>query len=222
MKLVLLSGGQNPSNRKLHQAVVDLVPKTVKHKSFTYIPFCSEYSDIFYNRSVRRYRALGVERFQCLPVDAPMDPRALKKALQSDIIYLAGGNTFYFLKHLRQSKMLPHLTRFVKRGGVLAGLSAGAIIMTPNIGLAGVPSYDADENEVGLKDFTSLGLVDFEFFPHFMPRSKRLIESLKRYSMKTKNPVYASEDGCGIAVTDQGRDIFGKLYGFDRGRYFQL
>ena len=85
--------------------------------------------------------------------------------LASDVIYLSGGNTYYFLHHLRRSGPIPVLREFVARGGVLAGLSAGAILMTPHIGLAGYPSFDRDENDVGLRNEASLALVDFALPP---------------------------------------------------------
>ena len=88
---------------------------------------------------------------------------------RSDIVYLAGGNTYYFLDHLRRSGLLDELALFARRGGVVAGLSAGALILTPHIGLAGYPAFDRDENTVGLgrSGCRGLGLVGFEFFPHY-------------------------------------------------------
>lgn len=41
-----------------------------------------------------------------------------------------------------------------------------SILTTPTIEIAGY-GEDADENEVGLNDMKALGLVDFEFAPHW-------------------------------------------------------
>src|SRR5690606_38126284 len=140
-----------------------------KKRELTYIPFCEEDSAPFFARAVRRYSSYGINEFQCLPVDRPVGHRELASALRSDVIYLAGGNTFYFLDSLRKSGMIRHLRKVAREGGVLAGLSAGALILTPNIRLAQVPRFDADENEVGLRDLTGLGLTPFEFSPHYSP-----------------------------------------------------
>jgi dipeptidase E len=62
--------------------------------------------------------------------------------------------------------MLPLLKKFIQDGGILTGLSAGAIMMTETIEMAGYPPFDCDENEDNLKNLKSLNLVDFYFFPH--------------------------------------------------------
>jgi dipeptidase E len=186
----------------------------------TYVPFCSEDSLSFFRRFERRYRAFGATRFDCLPVDDPAlrgDRRMERTLLDSDVVYLAGGNTFYFLKHLRRSGMMPTLRRFAADGGVIAGLSAGALLLTPHIGLAGYPAFDRDENEVGLRNEHALGLVGFEFFPHYRS-SARLREALIRYSRRSSNPLYACRDGSGLVVEGDRFTAHGDVYLFDRGR----
>jgi dipeptidase E len=142
-RLVLYSGGQERRNALIHQDLLALGPSR-KDVRMTYVPFCSEGSDVFYRRFVRRYRAYGGTHFDCLPVDQPglrRDPATARRILDSDIVYLAGGNTFYFLEHLRRAGLLDVLRRFARQGGVLAGLSAGALLLTPHIALAGYPKW---------------------------------------------------------------------------------
>lgn len=216
LKLVFYSGGQNPENHQLHKALIGLVGKK-KRISMTYIPFCSEGAAPFFGRFKRRYRRFGATDFHCLPVDQPFTASEKKKALSSDIIYLAGGNTFYFLNSLRKSKMLTELRNFAKRGGILAGLSAGGIILTPNIELAGFPPFDPDENDVGITQLKALNLVDFEFFPHYA-NSKRVNDALSMYSLIAKNPIFASHDGGGIVINGNKKTFYGKSYLFYQGK----
>jgi dipeptidase E len=145
--------------------------------------------------------------------------RATAKLLASDIIYLAGGNTFHFLLHLRRSGLLAVLRRFAARGGVLAGLSAGAVLLTPHIGLAGYPPFDRDENECGLPEsrYRSLALVQFEFFPHYC-NSRRYREALLTYSEWGEGPVYACRDGSGIVVEGDCFTAHGDVWLFDAGQ----
>ena len=58
-----------------------------------------------------------------------------------------GGNTFYFIKHLRRSGIFNRLIEYANNGGILTGLSAGAIMTTPNIMTASFPPWDRDDNE---------------------------------------------------------------------------
>ena len=64
----------------------------------------------------------------------------LSELLKSDLIFLGGGNTFYFLKHLKSTGLIDELKTFAANGGVLCGLSAGAIIMTPHVHTASFPT----------------------------------------------------------------------------------
>jgi dipeptidase E len=220
MKLLFYSGGQTNKNHVLHQSLSELAGSG-KRKSFAYIPFCADGSEVFYRRAIKRYQRFGFSRFQCLNVDQKFTKDELKKILDSDVIYLAGGNTFYFLKHLRESGVLPKLKRYALEGGVLAGLSAGGLVMTPSIALAGYPLDFADENDVGLKDLRSLNLVDFEFFPHFEDRP-RLRKQLQTYSTHSKHPVLAVADGGGIIVNGHATTLLGTVALWSHGQYHRL
>jgi dipeptidase E len=218
MNIVLYSGGQQKSNHILHKAVVKLAREKNKNGTLqlTYIPFCSDNSSVFYDRAIRRYRSHGVERFFCLPVDQGLTRDEIKVTLSSDIIYLAGGNTFYFLHHLRKSGMLNHLRTFAKRGGVLAGLSAGGLIMSPTSKLAADPGLGPDENDVKLKDFSGLNFFPFEFSPHFLETPKQN-EAHLAYSKKTPHPIFASSDGGGMVIRGHQYTVVGKGCFFYRG-----
>jgi len=223
MKLVLYSGGQQKSNHRLHRALISLARKNRKKErknkplKLTYLPFCGDDSEIFFRRIMRRYRSHGVEQFFCLALDQPHSREEIAEALTSDIIYLAGGNTFYFLKHLRQSGMLKKLAEFAKRGGVIAGLSAGALIMSPTVKLAADQGLGPDENEVGIRNFKGMGLFRFEFSPHFEPTRKQIAAHLA-YSKTTKHPVYAIEDGGGIIIDGKTISRLGRGQVFHRGK----
>ncbi len=221
LNLVLYSGGQTQSNKKLHGALSDLVGVQSK-KSLTYIPYCYEGCEVYFNRAKKRYSRFGFNQFHCAPVDRPMTKPVLEKMLSSDVIYLAGGNTFYFLYHLKKSGVLPKLKNYALSGGLLTGLSAGAIIMTPHIGLASYPSFDCDDNEVGLKKLNSLNLVNFEFFPHYNSTHTRLKNSLKKYSLKAKKNILASHDGGGVVVENGNNHLLGQNTLFAQGQCYSL
>jgi dipeptidase E len=221
MKLVFYSGGQNSSNHVLHEKLVSLSGSS-KYKRMTYVPYCAEGSKPFFSRFCRRFKSFGVREFQSFPVDLRFTKTELRKALDSDILYLAGGNTFYFLDHLKKQKLLGVFRDYVKSGGIIAGLSAGGLILTPNIALAGYPKFEADENEVGLKNLEALGLVDFEFYPHFH-KGKRLEKALCRYSaVKTKNPILAVQDGQGLILNGKNFQSTGPLSIFHAGKQIRL
>lgn len=214
MKLVLYGGGSGPENIAIDQAVLRNLRN--KKPKITYIPSSSYDAEEDFQAYAWHYKKLNINQVICLPADVPVDAVMKKYAFDSDIIHLSGGNTYYFLHHLRKSSYLGRLRQFVKRGGTLSGLSAGAIIMTPNISMAGYPEFDRDENFVNIKTLNSLSLVDFEFFPHYK-NSKRYEKAMLAYSKKINRIVYACPDGAGIFINGDRKTFFGKVYCFFQG-----
>ena len=157
----------------------------------------------------------------CIPVDQPLTGEDEAALLASDAIFLGGGNTFYLLHALRERKLLGKLRAYVKDGGLLMGLSAGSILMTPNVSTAEVPGLDADDNDVGIKDYSALGLVPFEFSPHY-EGGRRVDAELLSHSKRSKRPIYACADGEGIVVRDGTIRFVGRVTVFHRGHKYNL
>lgn len=219
MKLVLYSGGHASQNQILDAELIRLVGKRAEKISMTFIPASSwrmreQFAEFFGD-----FKRFGVKKTLCLPVDEPVSARDLKQALASDVIYLGGGNTFNFLKQLRGKGLLPQLRSYAKDGGVLAGLSAGAILLTPNIRMAGIPKRTADVNEVGLKNEQALGLVKFEFHPHYTKRRWENAE-ISKYAKKLSYPVYACPDGSGIVIEAGRTSFIGQAHAFIGAKRF--
>lgn len=219
MKLVFYSGGFPAENEKLDKKLVQFFKK--KSPTLTFIPSCSYQSEEEYLDLIEQYAPFGIKKILKFNIDAPYSDTLKKMAFSSDIIHLGGGNTFYFLNQLRKHGLIKELRDWVINGGVLTGLSAGAIMMTPNIQTASFPSFDCDDNDENLKKLNSLQLVDFEFFPHYK-NSKRYDGELKEYSRKLKNPLYACPDGSGILLNHDELSFIGKVYCFFNGEKYIL
>jgi dipeptidase E len=219
MKLVLYSGGDEKENRHLDQAFIELIGK--KNPVVTFIPSSSYLSEQEFKSFVKHYSKFKISRFIHFPVDVPFDKIMFQEVMRSDAIHMGGGNTFYFLNSLRKSKLLPQLRTFVEKGGVLTGLSAGAIMMTENIDMAAYPEFDRDQNTVGLKNLAALNLVNFSFFPHFK-NSKRYDTVFKRYSKLKGKVIYACPDGAGIVVNGHELRFVGKTFAFSEGHKFPI
>jgi dipeptidase E len=229
--IVLYSGGQERRNALIHESLLALAlrrpgKRAKKWIRMTYLAYTHDGALGFYRRFERRYQAFGGTHFACIAVDdpdlarpGPARNRSIATLLSSDVVYLSGGNTFHYLMHLRRSRLFAVLRQFADRGGVLAGLSAGAILATPNIGLAAYPNFDRDENQVDLPQtrWGALDLVDFEFFPHYRT-SRRYREAMLEYSRCGQFPVYACRDGSGIVVEGDRFTAHGDVWLFDRGQ----
>lgn len=151
----------------------------------TFIPSSSYLSEHEFKAFVKHYSKFKISRFIHFPVDVPFDRIMFQEVMRSDAIHLAGGNTFYFLNSLRKARLLTELKKYADKGGVLTGLSAGAILMTENIDMAAYPEFDRDENFVGIKNLAAMNLVNFAFFPHFK-NSARYDAVFRKYSRAKK------------------------------------
>jgi dipeptidase E len=115
---------------------------------------------------------------------------------ETDVLLVNGGDPLYLCYWMRQSglaDLLPSL-----RETVYVGLSAGSMVMAPNIGQAFVgwkPPTGGDE---------TLGLVDFAIFPHLdhemLPENT--MADAERWAASMAVPGYAIDDETAIKVVD--------------------
>jgi len=217
MHLVLYSGGTNKLNRKLDRELLRSTGKEAP--KITYVPFTYYEHPRYYEQFKKYFQHYGVSDFRYFAPNKSYTRKTLQRAFESDIIFLSSGNTFTFLKNLRQKNLIPLFRRFLKRGGILAGASAGAIVMTPNIMTAMVPTIDSDANTARIKNLNAMNLVGFEFSPHF---SKEHSEELRSYSRMTPFTVLACDDGSGLVIKGDKVKIVGKVFRFKNGRKTEI
>ena len=221
MRLVAYSG-YDEKNSAIDEHLASMLPARRRAK-MTYIPsaFNVPNHEFKYVQSV--YKDYGIVDISVFHADLPFDKLQLKSILKSDLVYLSGGNTFYFLKSLRRAGLLEVLIKYVTDGGILAGLSAGAIILTPSILTASFPDFDRDDNLVKLpkKDWKALNLLNFEIFPHFS-REPEYHRELLRASKLTSTPILGLPDGSGIIVDGQITTYFGSVWCYTQGRSIKL
>jgi dipeptidase E len=123
---------------------------------------------------------------------------------------------------LRKSQFGQHLYDYIESGGILVGESAGAIVLTGNIGTASFPEFDRDENDIQLMDWRGLDLISFEFFPHYQNRPK-YSRALRQYTRNNQNSaLLACSDGSGIVITEDQVKLCGEVFLFCAGKKFLL
>jgi dipeptidase E len=118
--------------------------------------------------------------------DKPTQEQALA---QADIVYIAGGNTFYLLQQLRDSGFGRLLIDFVNAGGLYAGVSAGALVAGTDI--RPVETMDEPDKAPGLASTEALGFVSIVPIPH--SNDKRVNALTSKYG-KNYQLVYMTDD----------------------------
>lgn len=197
-RLALYSDQEPPHHSGLDQRLLQLIG--TPRPRIGYVAAEPDPQRYFFQRKREDYAALGAELV--LYVDADSSAQAWVSLLQCQAIHLSGGNTFFFLDWLRRQGRLPELARYAGEGGVLIGVSAGAILMTPGIASA---ALCGDERMEGCSDDSGLALVDFHFWPHFGPGPVGDGTSLPAGN------VYGCPDGSGIIVDGERIELFGQV-----------
>jgi len=217
MRLGFYSGGDPEDNIYLDAELLKMLGKL--HPKITFIPSSYEDSEEYYEDFRKQYSLYGVTDFQIFHLDRDYCHHDALNSLDTDMVFLSGGNTYYFLNQIRRTKFYKPPHKYARSDGVLAGQSAGALIMTPNIRLAGIPTFDADDNDVGITNLKSLGYSHFEFSPHYVDQ-KAYYREFTEYSKGLRHPVYACTDGSGIIVDGIKTIFIGDIWGFVRGQKF--
>lgn len=89
------------------------------------------------------------------------------KLEETDIIYVSGGNQFYLLYHIQQTRCAKLISNLVKKGKIYIGTSAGSIVAGPDIYITRFIDDAKKAKYLNLKSYQGLGLVNFIVLPHW-------------------------------------------------------
>ena len=209
-RFVLFSepGKKNKNHEKVMKAIF---PEELGDKRMLYMP--SGGVDSMYQHYYDEWREI-CKRYSASfeLIDNGIQPDEIKKIEierkkieSSNIVVITGGDPFKLLYHLRRTGLDQSIIDFTKKKEfVLAGFSAGAMILTPTIAITTmdvtnqegkrVPIHDVREKSIhpGLNnDLTGLKLVDFEIVPHF---EEKYANDVELYRKLTKNEVKTCTD----------------------------
>jgi dipeptidase E len=205
VKLLLTSAGIK--NTSIRDALVDLLGKPIAEANALCIPTAiyafpggaARAWQLVSGRAASPlcelgWKSLGLLELTALPsIDKAHWTAAVR---ETDALLVGGGDPLYLCYWIEQSglaDLLPSL-----RETVWVGVSAGSLVMGPNVGeefVYGSPPTGGDR---------ALGLVDFAMFPHLdhddMPDHS--MPNAERWAAKMSVPGYAIDDETAIKVTD--------------------
>jgi dipeptidase E len=212
MRLLLTSAGIK--NASIQNALVDLLGKPIAESSALCIPTATYGHPMTGPGEAWRFisgqeprtpmcelgwKSLGVLELTALPSIGA--ERWVPWVQETDVLLVNGGDPLYLCYWMRQSglaDLLPSLPETV-----YVGLSAGSMVMAPNIGEDFVrwkPPTGGDE---------TLGIVDFAIFPHLdhpeLPENT--IADAEKWAAGMSVPAYAMDDETAIKVVDDTVEV---------------
>ncbi len=148
-------------------------------KSAVFIPTAANADGggtIYVKRQRRALEKLGIKTC-VLDISVAESNEITASLLNSDIIYIGGGNTFYLLQELKRSGADMIIKEQIALGKAYIGESAGAVVAAPRIDY--IEDMDDRAAAPDLSDCSALGLVDFYPLPHMnsfpFKRASRMI-----------------------------------------------
>jgi dipeptidase E len=202
-KLALYSDQELPGNAAMDERLIRLIGRPGPQIGYISAGPDPERRDFAHRRGY--YAGIGADLTVYLDSDQAAANPDWAALLLCDAIHLSGGDTFGFLYWLGNKGVLPRLKQYVRDGGVLVGVSAGAILMTPSVTSA---TLCGDIRTVPLASDDALHLVDFHFWPHFNPDH---IDASQADLASTLPNLYACPNGSGIIVDGAKMELFGKV-----------
>lgn len=203
MKLLLTSAGL--TNDKIANSLAELIDKPLTEASAAFILTAKNNRDVPAPEAMSNQIAqLAERRIPYILIDPSFDSDWRDKLAKVDVVIIGGGNTFHLLNETRKTGFDKWLKENIDKK-IYAGISAGSIIMTPNIAVASID--DGDENTVGLTDLSGLGFVDFEVSPH-TPEDVS-VEANKEYAKITSNKLLMLDNNSAAIVKDNHTYLLG-------------
>ncbi len=207
MRLLFLSNTRDNTNKKVIEQLKSWIDVNGKIAYFSSSPepsrkYFLEISDWFKN-------IVGLDNLFYL--DAKSTVREIASLQNAAAIFLSGGNTYHLLQALRDTGAAKLIHQLATTTEIpIIGVSAGGLCLTPDIQAA------RDENDIGVMDHKGLGLVDFGFYPHYIPDETRRAEIDTFMKLTGISEVLALSDYSGIAITGNSRSFLGEVVRFSR------
>ena len=198
-KIIAIGGGRMPRTQEIDREVVRLAGK--RSPVCLFIPTASMDDPGYCARVERQYRGLLGCRFKTLLLyrDRPSASEIRDTILNSDIIYVGGGNTLRMMKLWRRLGVDHYLDRARRNGTVLSGSSAGALCWFRE-GNSDSRSY-SDASDMTLIKVTGLHFVDALVCPHYDVERHRQ-PGLRAMMKKTAGVAIALDNCSAIEIVD--------------------
>lgn len=198
MKLFLSGGGADQESEQIDREFIEALDTA---KPVLYIPIAIDTDKYPYPSCLdwikNNFQPFGFTNFM-MWTEKDLKGKTLADFTQFGGIYIGGGNTFKLLKELREFGTMEILKSLALADIPIYGGSAGAIIMAKTI----IPALSADENLVGLSDFSALNLLsENEVWCHYRATDDETIkEFISKYQL---GKIICLPEDTGVVVSEK-------------------
>lgn len=194
---------ETPGNERLDRRLLEgLDPEKLK---IAYIPSTEDRDKTYFRLKAQYYRHYGIRDMMFFDLFSEYDAAQMEALLKSDIIHLSAGNPIELRKALERRGMDELLREYFNGGGILVGVSAGAVQFGKSAKLFQLFIGDSGE------ELTAVQLADFDFLPHYNRWDEAYKKKVHAYAETTGTTVYAGNDGDGLIVENGEIHLIGDI-----------
>jgi len=165
-------------------------------KRVLFTPYALYDRDGYTTMAQKRFQKMG---YDLTSVHTATEPR--KAVMDTDVVFIGGGNTFRLLKALYDFDLLEVIRNRVANGMPYIGSSAGSNVAAPTI------KTTKDMPIVQPPSFDALGLVPFQISPHYLdpdPNSTHMGETqeerILQFLEENDTPVAGLREGAMVRI----------------------
>lgn len=201
-KIVAIGGGeigrpgQPAETTEIDRRIIELTGK--QNPRLLFIPTASSDSRAYLERIEKHFgEGLGCGIDVLYLLKGKIEKSVLRdKILNSDIVYVGGGNTLKMMEVWKEHGIDEILKEAHEKGVVLSGISAGSICWFTQ---GNSDSQRFARPDAELIKVTGLGLIDALHCPHYDLEADRKPE-LKKMMMETQGVSIAVDDCCALEI----------------------
>lgn len=200
MKRIIAIGGGELKNQETLPIDKEIIKLTgIPHPKLLFIPTASDDSERYVTAITKIYGDLLGCKVDVLALsqDNISSSKARAKIIDSDVIYVGGGNTKKMLELWHKYEVDQHLKEAYERGTVLSGLSAGSICWFQ---YGHSDSQQFENKKAEYIQLEALGLIKGLHCPHFNEAERQ--RDFKEMISKNDTMGIAIENNCAIEFTD--------------------
>ncbi len=215
-KIVLIGGGDiGRGNTPYETKEIDeeIVKMTNKDKpNFLFIGLASSFSDSYYDIIKKIYKSYGCETSYLKKKNIINNPDITKNKISAaDIIYIGGGDSIKLINEIKEYKLGILLKKAYEKGTILAGISAGAILLS-NEGFS--DSLILRGESTSYEFIKGLNLIDLNICPHYNSdenKTKELKEKInnrKVYGLENCTALKIEDNKISIIKSNKNNNIY--------------
>lgn len=191
-KTLFLSGGGNEiQSFLLDNFFFDKIPKNGR---FLYIPIALRGNKLYPTSHLWMRSVIDLHKRDDIQFETADDlsKYRLEDLMLFTAVYIGGGNTWNLMQEIKDTKFSDILLKYIEKGGLVYGGSAGAIIMGNRI-----DTHD-DENKINSTDIAGLNSIkDYSITCHF---KNDVDNRFSNWSIKNKSPIICLPEDTGLVI----------------------